>query len=259
MKTILDIQNLKKDFITKKPLGKTNIIHAVKNVSFAVKEGESIGLAGESGSGKTTIGKIIVKLEDCKDGKIYFKGKRIDNIKEKEFIKYRKEIQMIFQNPFASMNPGISIEASIKEAPIIHKLYTKEQLHFEIDKLLEQCSLKAELLKRRPYELSGGQLQRFSIIRALLLKPKLLIADEIVTALDVPVQVQIINLLNLLRKTNGFSMLFISHDLSVMKKITDKIIVLKNGSIVEKNNTAELFKKPLNPYTKQLINSIPKL
>lgn len=260
MKYLLEVKDLKKDYEIRKGIFKRReTVHAVKNISFKIHRGQIVGLAGESGSGKTTVAKIITKIEAPTCGSVQFNGVRIDNIKEREFLKYRTDIQMIFQNPFASMNPKLKLKTSLLEAPVINKLYLKKEAQERLINFMKEFDLKPEILKRFPGEVSGGELQRLSIIRALSVNPKFLIADEIVSALDVPVQIRILKLLKKLQKNYKLSILFISHDLSVIKNIADRVVILKNGNIVEENLTEKIFLNPEHEYTRQLVNSVPSL
>ena len=258
--TLLEVKNLVISFDTSSGLfgGGKKSFNAVDDVSFTVKKGETVGLVGESGSGKTTIGRSIVSLVKPAKGEIFFGGARIDNLSRKDFMPFRKKIQMVFQDPFNSLNPKMSVFKIISEPLEIHfKNMTYAQRKDEVASLLETVGLKADFMERFPHEFSGGQRQRIGIARALAVKPQFLVCDEPVSALDVSVQASIINLLEDLKKNLGLSMLFIAHDLAVVEHISDRIMVMTKGRIVEQGAAEELVACPQHPYTKKLIASIP--
>lgn len=258
--TLLEVKNLVVSFDTSSGLfgrGKKSF-NAVDNVSFFVKKGETVGLVGESGSGKTTIGRSIVSLVKPAKGEIFFEGTRIDNLSRKEFMPFRKKIQMVFQDPFNSLNPKMSIFKIISEPLEIHfKNMTYAQRKAEVASLLETVGLKADFMERFPHEFSGGQRQRIGIARALAVKPQFLVCDEPVSALDVSVQASIINLLEDLKQSLGLSMLFIAHDLAVVEHISDRIMVMTKGRIVEQGIAEDVVANPQHPYTKKLIAAVP--
>ncbi len=237
---------------------KKNILKAVNNVSFEIKKGEILGLVGESGSGKTTTGRAIIRLAPISSGEVLFDGTALQNLSEKDFRPYRKRVQMIFQDPFNSLNPRMSVAQIISEPLDIHFKFSKAQKEKRISELLERVGLSAASAAKFPHEFSGGQRQRIGIARALAVEPEFIICDEPVSALDVSVQAQIINLLEDLRKDLGLSMLFIAHDLAVVEHISDRIIVMTNGEIVEEGEAENLCANPKHEYTKKLIASVPK-
>ena len=258
-KPLLEIVNLKKYFESRKGFSKNATIKAVDDVSFKLYEGETLGLVGESGCGKTTLGRSILHLEEITSGKIFYKGKDITVLSKPELVNLRKEIQIIFQDPFSSLNPRISIGNAIIEPMTVHKIlpsYTDRKLY--VLDLLKKVGLEENHFNRYPHEFSGGQRQRIGIARAIALNPKIIICDESVSALDVSVQAQVLNLLNELKKVFNFSYIFISHDLSVVKFMSDQLIVMNQGKIEEINDSDEIYSAPKSSYTKNLIASIPK-
>lgn len=260
-KQLLAVENLSVWYPAKKKLfGKpTEFIKAVDNVSFDVYEGETIGLVGESGCGKSTLGRAILQLIKPTSGKIIFKGQDLASATKEALRSMRKEIQIIFQDPYSSLNPRITVGEAIGEPLQVHKLVrnSRQKKEFVIE-LLEKVNLKAEHYYRYPHEFSGGQRQRIVIARALALRPSFVICDESVSALDVSVQAQVLNLLNDLKKEFGFTSIFISHDLSVVRFISDRIMVMNKGKIVEAGNAEDIYLRPQSAYTQKLIASIPK-
>ena len=259
--TILKVKNLKVYFpVRKNFFGKTLLeFKAVDDVSFEIMKGETVGLVGESGCGKTTLGRALIRLIEPTAGKILFDGKDIAHIEKKEMRRMRKDIQIIFQDPYGSLNPRITIGSAIQEPMHIHGiLQNNKQRKEKVFELLEKVNLKPEHFNRYPHEFSGGQRQRICIARALGLNPEFLICDESVSALDVSVQAQVLNLLNDLKKEFGFTSIFISHDLSVVRYISDRIMVMNKGKIIETGTAKEVYFHPKNEYTKKLIASIPK-
>ena len=259
--SILKVQNLKVYFpVRKNFFGKTlTEFKAVDDVSFEIMKGETVGLVGESGCGKTTLGRALIRLIEPTGGNILFEGKDIAHIDKKEMRKMRKDIQIIFQDPYGSLNPRITIGSAIQEPMKIHGLLqSNKQRRDKVMELLEKVNLKPEHFNRYPHEFSGGQRQRICIARALGLNPEFLICDESVSALDVSVQAQVLNLLNDLKKEFGFTSVFISHDLSVVRYISDRIMVMNKGKIEETGTANEVYFHPKSEYTKKLIASIPK-
>ncbi|HEV8080248.1 MAG TPA: ABC transporter ATP-binding protein [Chitinophagaceae bacterium] len=260
-KPILIVNNLQVYFPIKKNFfGKTLLeFKAVDDVSFEIMKGETVGLVGESGCGKTTLGRALIRLIEPTAGKILFEGKDIAHIEKREMRRMRKDIQIIFQDPYGSLNPRITIGSAIQEPMKIHgMLQNNKQRREKVMDLLEKVNLKPEHFNRYPHEFSGGQRQRICIARALGLNPDFLICDESVSALDVSVQAQVLNLLNDLKKEFGFTSIFISHDLSVVRYISDRIMVMNKGKIIETGTSDEVYFNPKNDYTKKLIASIPK-
>ncbi len=236
----------------------SRVIKAVDNVNFSICQGQTLGLVGESGCGKSTTGKLIVKLLTPTNGTVLFEGKDISHFKERELKVYRRNVQMIFQDSFSSLNPRMKVMNIIGEALDIHKLYaTKTEKKEFIEKILNEVGLYRDHISRYPHEFSGGQRQRINIARALCLKPKLIVCDEAVSALDVSIQAQIMNLLNDIKEKYHLSYLFISHDLSVIKHMSDHVAVMYLGEIVEIASKKRLFENPLHPYTKALISVVP--
>lgn len=257
---VLEVNHLKKYFIAKKNwLGKPiSFTKAVDDVSFKIAKGEILGLVGESGCGKSTLGKMVTRLIEADNGSIFYKGKEITNIKSEDLRAYRKEVQMIFQDPYGSLNPRMKIGDAIMEPILSHKLSNKKEAIDTTIALLEKTGLKAEHFDRYPHEFSGGQRQRISIARALSLNPELLVCDECISALDVSVQAQIINLLLDLRDDLNLSILFIAHDLAAVRFISDQVAVMYNGKIVEKGNPEIVYNNPQNEYTQKLLAAIQR-
>lgn len=232
--------------------------NAVDGISFTVKRGQIAGLVGESGSGKTTTGRAIIRLAPVSGGDIFYGGENIAKLSEKDFMPYRKKIQMIFQDPFNSLNPRMSVYQIIAEPLDIHfKKMSRSEKEARIEYLLKKVGLEGAHMRRYPHEFSGGQRQRIGIARALAVEPEFIICDEPVSALDVSVQAQIINLLDDLRRELNLSMLFIAHDIAVVKYLSDKILVMTNGKIVEQGSADEVCDHPKDPYTKKLIAAVP--
>lgn len=258
---ILVVKNLKKYFISEKKWfsNQQSTVKAVDGVSFEIYEGETVGLVGESGCGKTTLGRTILGLEEVSDGEILYKGKDISQLSKKEFKELRKEIQIIFQDPFSSLNPRIPVGKAILEPMRVHKILNSDTERKEyVFNLLDKVGLEKEHFYRYPHEFSGGQRQRIGIARTIALKPKLIICDESVSALDVSVQAQVLNLLNELKSEFDFTYIFISHDLSVVKYMSDQLLVMNNGQIEEKGDADAIYKNPKTAYTQKLIEAIPK-
>lgn len=256
---ILDVQNLKKSFYSRKGLWGRDEFQAVKGVSFKLAKGKTLGLVGESGSGKTTIGLLLMRLHEATGGQAFIDGKDILAMSEKEFALYQRKIQIIFQNPYASLNPRFTIGQILLEPMRIHAIGQNDQERKKIAlELLERVSLPVEAYDRYPHEFSGGQRQRIAIARCLTLKPEILICDESVSALDVSVQAQVLNLLQDLQDEFGLSYIFISHDLSVVKYISDQVMVMNHGEVVEIANSDELYLNPQHEYTQKLLKAIPQ-
>lgn len=258
-KPLLEIVKLKKYFEKSSWFHKNEPIKAVDDVSFSLYEGETLGLVGESGCGKTTLGRSILHLEKVTSGKIFYKGKDITHLSKGDLKNLRKEIQIIFQDPFSSLNPRISVGNSILEPMTVHKiLSSKKERKAYVLELLKKVGLEAAHFNRYPHEFSGGQRQRIGIARTIALQPKLIICDESVSALDVSVQAQVLNLLNELKTEFNFSYIFISHDLSVVKYMSDQLVVMNQGKIEEKGDADAVYQSPKTTYTRNLIESIPK-
>ena len=247
MNTLLEVKNLKKYF---------NNLKAVDDVSFSIEKGETLGLVGESGCGKTTTGRTIIKLYEPDYGKIIFGGRDITKINSKEILPFRKKMQMIFQDPYASLDPRMTVGDIIREPLIIHK-FPKDEHKDRVNNLLKLVGLNSEQAGRYPHEFSGGQRQRIGIARALAVEPELIICDEPISALDVSIQAQIVNMLEDLQKELKLTYLFIAHDLSMVRHISTKVAVMYLGKIIELATSDELYSRPLHPYTVSLLSSIP--
>ncbi|HCY7660356.1 TPA: ABC transporter ATP-binding protein [Staphylococcus aureus] len=253
---LLSIKNLKQYFNA----GKKNEVRAIENISFDIYKGETLGLVGESGCGKSTTGKSIIKLNDITSGEILYEGIDIQKIrKRKDLLKFNKKIQMIFQDPYASLNPRLKVMDIVAEGIDIHHLATdKRDRKKRVYDLLETVGLSKEHANRYPHEFSGGQRQRIGIGRALAVEPEFIIADEPISALDVSIQAQVVNLLLKLQRERGITFLFIAHDLSMVKYISDRIAVMHFGKIVEIGPAEEIYQNPLHDYTKSLLSAIPQ-
>lgn len=239
--------------------GKSNEVKAIDNVSFEIYEGEIFGLVGESGSGKTTIGRAILKLYDINGGEILFADKDVAKLKGKDLYDFRKEAQMIFQDPQASLNGRMKIRDIIAEGLDIHKLaQTKEEREAKVEELIDLVGLNKDHLSRYPHEFSGGQRQRIGIARALAVNPNFIVADEPISALDVSIQAQVVNLMQKLQREQGLTYLFIAHDLSMVKYISDRIGVMHWGKLLEVGTADEIYNNPIHPYTKSLLSAIPE-
>lgn len=250
---ILEVEHLKKYFPV--PNG---LLHAVDDVSFTLDAGKTLGVVGESGCGKSTLGKTILRLTDPTAGQVRFEGKDIAAMSNKEFHAMRPHMQMIFQDPYASLDPRLTVRELIAEPMEIYKTQpNKEALHKRVDELMETVSLANRFANSYPHELDGGRRQRIGIARALALNPKMIVCDEPVSALDVSIQAQVLNLLQDLQRDLGLTYIFVTHDMSVVKHISDDIIVMYLGQIVEKALAKELFKEHWHPYTKALLSAIP--
>lgn len=253
-KKLVEVKHLKQYFGTKK-----NVVKAIDDISFDIVEGETFGLVGESGSGKSTTGRALLRLYQPTDGEILFEGKDIATLtKGKELLEFRKEAQMIFQDPYASLDSRMKVRDIIAEGIDIHHLAaTKEERNKMVDELLATVGLNREHANRYPHEFSGGQRQRIGIARALALNPKFIVCDEAISALDVSIQAQIVNLLKKLQKEKGLTYLFIAHDLSMVKYISDRIAVMYRGRIVEMGLAECVYTNPQHAYTKSLLSAIP--
>lgn len=256
---LLQVENLKKYYPIKSGgFGKVSeTVRAVDGVSFSIREGETLGIVGESGCGKSTTGRMIMRLIEPTEGKIMFQGKNIMNLSKRDMRKARKDIQMIFQDPFASLNPRHTVGRIIEEPMIVHKMGNRRQRQKRVEELLELVGLSAYHARRYPHQFSGGQRQRIGIARALAVQPKVIIADEPVSALDVSVQSQVLNLLKDLQKKFNLTFIFIAHDLSVVRHISDRVGVMYLGKIVELSESENLYNHPNHPYTKALLSAVP--
>jgi oligopeptide/dipeptide ABC transporter ATP-binding protein len=257
---LLDVRGLTTTFPVGGSLfGTARRVHAVDDVSFQINKGELIGLVGESGSGKTTVGRSILRLTEPNAGEVLFDGVDVLKLSRSAFQAYRRRMQIIFQDPFASLDPRKTIEGVIGEALIIHKLGTRAERRDRIAALLAKVGLPPDAMKRYPHEFSGGQRQRIGIARALAVDPAFIVADEPVSALDVSIQAQIINLMQDLQADLGLTMLFIAHDLAVVEHACDRIIVMYLGRVMETAATSDLYARPRHPYTRALLSAAPSL
>lgn len=256
---IISVKHLKKYFLTKKNFLKMDqYVKAVDDITFDIMPGETVGLVGESGCGKSTLGRTIIRIYDPTDGEIFYRGKNISHISNEKMHPYRKTMQMIFQDPYASLNPRYTVGEIIEEPMVIHKLYDSKAERMErVQGLLELVGLKPDHIRRYPYEFSGGQRQRIGIARTLALNPDFIVCDEPISALDVSIQAQIINLLEKIQDEQGISYLFIAHDLGMVKHISHKIGVMYLGHLVEFGDADDVYNHPLHPYTKALMSAAP--
>jgi peptide/nickel transport system ATP-binding protein len=255
MNTLLEVKDLKKYFRTPK-----GMLHAVDGINFTIKEGQTLGIVGESGCGKSTLGRLIVKLLEVTEGQILYKGKDVTHLQKKELKTFRKDIQMIFQDPFSSLNPRMTVSEAISE-PLRNYEGSEDrrQLDKKVSEVMDTVGLASRLAYSYPHELDGGRRQRIGIARALVLNPKFIVCDEPVSALDVSIQAQILNLMMDLQDEKGLTYMFITHDLSVVKHISNNIGVMYLGNLVEKCDTKSLFSQQLHPYTKALLSAIPTI
>ncbi len=256
---ILKVENLKTFFPVKNGwFGEKKTVKAVNDVSFEIYPNECFGLVGESGCGKSTLGRTLVNIYSPTEGSIYFKGENITKLSGNSLVEFRKDMQMIFQDPYASLNPRMTVGEIIAEPMVIHNLHsTPEKRAEKVKELLEVVGLKSDHIRRYPHEFSGGQRQRISIARTLALNPKFIVCDEPISALDVSIQAQIINLLQKIKDELNISYLFIAHDIGAVKHISDRIGAMYLGNLVEVGDSNELYHNPMHPYTKALLGAIP--
>ncbi len=256
---LIEVRNLKKHFELKKGFfgRKSSLLKAVDDVSFSIRKGETFGLVGESGCGKTTAGRTLLKLYEPTSGEILFDGRSIENLKYKELLPIRKKMQMIFQDPYASLDPRMTVGEIIGDPLDVHKIYQGKDRTDRIKELIELVGLKSDHLNRYPHEFSGGQRQRIGIARALAVEPEFIVCDEPISALDVSIQAQVVNMLEELQEKFGLTYLFISHDLSMVRHISHKVGVMYLGSLVEVAEANELYSNMQHPYTKALMSALP--
>ncbi|PAV30783.1 peptide ABC transporter substrate-binding protein [Virgibacillus profundi] len=257
---LLEVEKLKKYYPIKGGIIQRTIsnVKAVHDVSLEVHEGETLGIVGESGCGKSTLGRTVLGLENLTEGSIRFRGDNIGGLSDRKLKKYKKDMQMIFQDPYASLNPRQRIGDALEEILIIHTKLSKKERRNRVQELLVEVGLKDEHFDRYPHEFSGGQRQRVGIARALAVNPSLIVCDEAVSALDVSVQAQIIKLLKELQSTHNLTYMFISHDLAVVRHMSDRVLVMYLGATAELGNSDQIYNNPLHPYTKALLSSIPR-
>lgn len=249
---LLRVENLKKYFQT--PRG---MLHAVDDVSFSIEKGKTLGVVGESGCGKSTLGRVILHLLDSSGGKIFFEDEDITNVKKKHLKELQRSMQIIFQDPFSSLNPRMTVSELIREPLLITKTVPKDQIDRKVKEIMDTVGLAERLVNSYPHELDGGRRQGIGVARALVLNPKFIVCDEPVSALDVSIQAQIINLLLDLQAERGLTYMFITHDLSVVKYVSHDICVMYLGQMVEKSSAVNLFRNPVHPYTQALLSAIP--
>ena len=249
---LLEVKDLKKYFQT--PSG---VLHAVDGVNFTIDEGKTLGVVGESGCGKSTLGRVILHLLDSTGGQIFFEGEDITHVSKKHLKELQRKMQIIFQDPFSSLNPRMTVSEAIREPLLITKALPKDQIDKKVKEMMDTVGLAQRLVNSYPHELDGGRRQRIGVARALVLNPKFIVCDEPVSALDVSIQAQIINLLLDLQKEMGLTYMFITHDLSVVKYVSHDICVMYLGQLVEKSPAVELFRNPAHPYTQALLSAIP--
>ena len=259
-KVLVETRDLTKEFKTKSGAWGKNkaTVHAVTDVNLHVYEGETLGVVGESGCGKSTLGRLMLRLLDATRGEVFFDGTELNTLKEEELRHMRKQMQMVFQDPFASLNPRLKIKEIIAEPMITHNMYSgKGEMEDRIADLLKKTGIRPEFMNRYPHQFSGGQRQRVSIARALALNPRLVICDEPVSALDVSIQSQILNLLGDLQAEMNLTYVFISHDLSVVRYLSDRVCVMFLGKVCELGITRDIYARPLHPYTQFLLEAVP--
>lgn len=258
-KVLIDIKGLKKHFITKKNINpeKRKVLKAVDGIDLKIYENEILGIVGESGCGKSTLGRTILQLYQATEGSITFEGEEITNLKKKELHELRKDMQMVFQDPYASLNPRMTIMESVRAPLDVYKIGTNEEREKKVAELLEYVGLNESQIYKMPQDMSGGQRQRVVIARAVIMQPKFVVCDEPVSALDVSVRSQVLNLMRNIQQEQKMTYLFISHDLSVVRYLCDRIAVMYLGRIVEIAEKKELFDHPLHPYTQTLLSAIP--
>ncbi|MBE5994560.1 MAG: ATP-binding cassette domain-containing protein [Paenibacillaceae bacterium] len=252
MNPVIEVKNLKKYFTT--PRG---MLHAVDDVTFTIEKGRTLGVVGESGCGKSTLGRTIIHLHESTEGQILLNGKDVTNLKGKELRQAREKMQIIFQDPYSSLDPRKTIDSTIREPLIVSRRFTKSQIDQKTQELMDLVGIDERLRKAYPHELDGGRRQRVGIARALALEPEFVVCDEPVSALDVSIQAQVLNLLKKLQKEKGLTYMFVTHDMSVVRHISDDICVMYLGQVVEKCSSKELFQNPLHPYTRALLSAIP--
>jgi len=257
---ILEVRDLKKHYPVRGGVfgGTIGVVKAVDGVSFTIGRGETLGLVGESGCGKSTLGRTLIRLEDPTAGTVWLEGADLARLSGAELFRIRRDVQMIFQDPYSSLNPRMSVGEIVREPLAVHRVGTKAEQRDRVQDLLETVGLSSDMMRRYPHEFSGGQRQRVGLARALSLEPKLVVADEPVSALDVSVQSQVLNLMARLQRERDLAYLFISHDLSVVEHVSHRIAIMYLGRIVETGTSEAIFHRPAHPYTRALVEAIPR-
>jgi ABC-type glutathione transport system ATPase component len=257
---ILETREVSRRYPVRRSLGRRGApVVAVEEASLALRTGEAVGLVGESGSGKSTLGRLLLGLEAPDDGQVLFEGGELSAQTAVERLRFRRAVQVVFQDPFASLNPRVTVGGALREILAVHGLARGEAADRRVTDLLEQVGIDPGSERRYPHEFSGGQRQRIGIARALCLGPRVIVADEPVSALDVSVQAKVLQLMLELRRALGLTYLFISHDLAVVRQICDRVLVMQEGKIIERGPSAELFSRPRDPYTRRLLEAVPRL
>lgn len=254
MSALIEVKHLRKYFPT--PRG---LLHAVDDVTFSIEKGKTMGVVGESGCGKSTLGRTIIHLQKSTGGQVFFQGRDVTHVDEKELLELRRHMQIIFQDPYSSLNPRMTVEETIAEPLILSKRYKKAEIEEELDNLTRLVGIDERMRDAYPHELDGGRRQRVGIARAIALNPEFVVCDEPVSALDVSIQAQVLNLLQDLQDQRGMSYMFVTHNLAVVKHISDSICVMYLGQLVETCSSQELFRMPLHPYTQALLSAIPSV
>jgi ABC-type glutathione transport system ATPase component len=257
---ILEAREVSRRYPVRRSMGRSGTsVVAVEKASLGLRPGEAVGLVGESGSGKSTLGRLLLGLEDPDDGEVLFEGRELSKQASEDRLRFRRAVQVVFQDPFASLNPRITVGGALREILGVHELARGEAAERRVAELLEQVGIDPGSERRYPHEFSGGQRQRIGIARALCLGPRVIIADEPVSALDVSVQAKVLQLMVELRRALGLTYLFISHDLAVVRQVCDRVLVMQEGKIIERGPSTELFSRPRDPYTQRLLRAVPRL
>ncbi len=252
MGNMVEVKNLKKYFETPK-----GVVHAVDDVSLTIEEGKTMGVVGESGCGKSTLGRTIIRLQNPTEGEVYIDGENVTELKKSELHKLRRKAQLIFQDPYSSLNPRMTVEKTLKEALTMSRRIERSEFSYELERLMDLVGIDRRMRGAYPHELDGGRRQRVGIARALAMSPKFIVCDEPVSALDVSIQAQILNLLKDLQKSEKLTYMFVTHDMSVVRHISDTICVMYLGQVMEICDAKELFRTPIHPYTRALLSAIP--
>lgn len=254
MGNMVEVKNLKKYFETPK-----GVVHAVDDVSLAIEEGKTMGVVGESGCGKSTLGRTIIRLQNPTEGQVFIDGQNVTDLKKSELHQLRRKAQLIFQDPYSSLNPRMTVEKTLREALVMSKRVERSEFSYELERLMDLVGIDRRMRGAYPHELDGGRRQRVGIARALAMSPKFIVCDEPVSALDVSIQAQILNLLKDLQKSENLTYMFVTHDMSVVRHISDSICVMYLGQVMEICDAKELFIQPVHPYTQALLSAIPSV